>query len=115
MISIGWFHSEYPFPDAWSAHLRKELKLIPQTTFSQERKGNMRALRASPTRRQWCLTVLAFSLGATPAVAESVYNAAADFSATKNPTDEGWSYGWSQRLGSEFLLASSPTVVEGLD
>lgn len=75
----------------------------------------MRALRVSRSRSLCCLAVLAFGLGATRAAAESVYDAAVDFSPTKNPTDEGWSYGWSESLGSQFFLATSPTVVEGLD
>jgi hypothetical protein len=75
----------------------------------------MRALRTSWSPNPCWLVVLALGLGAVPAPAETVYNAAADFSATSNPTDEGWSYGWSQSLGSDFFLASYPIVIEGLD
>jgi hypothetical protein len=102
-------------PDGWSARLSKDLNLIPQTTSSQERECNMRALRTSWTQNPCWLVVLAFSLGSVPAAAESVYNAAADFSATSNPTNEGWSYGWSQSLGGPFILATDPQVIQGLD
>jgi hypothetical protein len=65
------------------------------------------------------LTLSAWVSGAmipqsAPAFADASYSAAADFSATSNPTGV-WSYGWSAQRGSAFTLDTQRTNVGGAD
>jgi hypothetical protein len=60
------------------------------------------------------LLVLGACVWATPARADTVYSAAADFSPTNNPTGV-WSYGWSATLGSALNLYPTPGSTSGID
>jgi hypothetical protein len=62
---------------------------------------------------RWFLVLVAVGLMALPAHAQE-YDAAADFSATNNPTGV-WSYGWSQTLGADFHLYTTPGSFSGID
>jgi hypothetical protein len=75
---------------------------------------NMKLRTAMTRARLLALIVLAFSLAAVPAPAETIYDAAADFSATSNPNG-AWSCGWSPFLGGFFLLDFDHQLPEGLD
>ena len=59
--------------------------------------------------------ILAFGLlGGAISEAGTVYDAAADFSATTNPNGV-WSYGWSLTLGSTFNLDVATSHTDGID
>jgi hypothetical protein len=62
---------------------------------------------------RWFLVLVTVGLVVGPAHAQ-VYDAAAEFSATDNPTGV-WSYGWSQTLGADFHLYPSPLSNSGID
>ena len=49
-----------------------------------------------------------------PGTAGAAFDAAADFSATLNPAGR-WTYGWTEQLGSAFIIDALAGKTDGLD